>query len=127
MGSARVPVIIPYKYPSPIIRWIIVASFLAMATALSEVECNPSGAVGWPLINTNDTQRTPMLRFFPLITAARRAIGGTAPFSVINPESGAATVAWVRFFNAQITAPPLRPLAAVRGLVVMREEEDWEE
>ena len=103
-----------------IIVWIIVAS-LALATALSEFEWNASAAVGWPLINTNET--FPILYFFPLITAAR-AIGGTAPFSVINPESGAATVAWVRIINAHITTPPKPPLAAVHGLVVTREEED---
>ena len=106
-----------------IILWIIVAS-LALATALSEVEDNASGAVGWPLINT--TVLHCILHFFPLITAAR-AIGGTAPFSLTNPESGAATVACVRVVNAHITTPPIPPLAAVHGLVVMREEEDWEE
>ena len=66
-----------------------------------------------------------LVAFLPLITGGS-AIGGTAPFSVINPECGAATEARFVVTRAHIAAPPaappILPLAAVHGLVVMRED-----
>ena len=120
MGSAIVGV-------SVFILSMVIAS-LALVTALSEVEDDASGAVGWLPLSTIARLIPLLVAFFPPMTSAV-AIGVTAPLVIrlkIQPRKiGVATEAQFIETCAHIPTPPVaRLLAAIHGLVIMREEED---
>ena len=120
MGSAIVGV-------SVFILSMVIAS-LALVTALSEVEDDASGAVGWLPLSTIARLIPLLVAFFPPMTSAS-AIGGTAPLLIRRKiplgKIGVATEAQFIRTRAHIAAPPVaRHQAAIPGLVIMREEED---
>ena len=121
MGSATVSVV------SPFIISIVVAGAVA---ALGQVEGGAIGAEDWRPLSTIERVIPLLVAFLPLETVAAGAVAGMAPFSIVKPEIGVATEAIFFVIRAHIPAPPiispylacLASLAAVHGLVVVREE-----